>query len=241
MRLMLTIEYDGTPFHGWAAQPGLPTVEAAVRGALEETFAATANLAVAGRTDTGVHALGQVATVDVEGGPPPERTAAALNPRLPDEITVVAATRVGDDFHARHSARSRSYRYRLFTRATPSPFEVRRSWWAPRPLDDQALAVAAAALAGEHDFRAFTPTQTQHEVFARVVERAEWIRRGDHLDFEITADSFLRHMVRSLVGTMVESPAAVPGLLDGHARSEAGATAPPSGLYLVSVAYDQAQ
>src|SRR5581483_3394308 len=188
MRLILTIEYDGTPFHGWAAQPGLPTVEGALRAALAETFAAFGNLAVAGRTDTGVHALGQVASVDVEGGPPPERVAAALNPRLPDEVTVVSAAVAAPGFHARHSARSRSYRYRLFTRATPSPFEARRSWWVPRPLDEEGLAAAAALLVGEHDFRAFTPTQTQHDVFLRVVRRAGWIRRGDHLDFEITAD-----------------------------------------------------
>ena len=237
MRLILTLEYDGTPFRGWAAQPGLPTVEAAVRQALAETFASVENLAVAGRTDTGVHALGQVASVDVEGGPPPERAAAALNPRLPDEITVVSAGEAPAGFHARHSARSRSYRYRIFTRATPSPFELRRSWWLPRPLDEDALVLAAAALVGEHDFRAFTPTQTQHEVFVRTVERAEWIRREDHLDFEITAGSYLRHMVRSLVGTMVETPQAIPELLDGGTRSEAGMTAPPWGLYLASVAY----
>jgi tRNA pseudouridine38-40 synthase len=212
-------------------------VEAALRSALAETFSSVARLAVAGRTDTGVHALGQVASVDVENGPPPERAAAALNTRLPDEITVLAAAEAPDGFHARHSARSRSYRYRLFTRTTPSPFEVRRSWWVPRPLDEEALHAAAAALAGEHDFRAFTPTQTQHEVFVRVVQRAEWIRRGDHLDFEITADSYLRHMVRSLVGTMVESPTSLPELLDGRARSEAGATAPPWGLYLLAVSY----
>src|SRR5512142_696414 len=118
-----------------------------MRKALAETFASVDSLAVAGRTDTGVHALGQVVSVDVEGGPPPERAAAALNPRLPDEITVVSSVPAPDGFHARHSARSRSYRYRLFTRATPSPFELRRSWWLPRPLDEDALTAAAAALA----------------------------------------------------------------------------------------------
>ncbi len=237
MRLILTLEYDGTPFNGWAAQPGLPTIEAALRKALGETFASVEKLAVAGRTDAGVHALGQVVSVDVEGGPPPERAAAALNPRLPDEISVISAAETSPDFHARHSARSRSYRYRLFTRAEASPFELRRSLWVPRPLDEEALGAAATAVVGKHDFPAFTPTQTNHQVFVRTVGQAEWIRRGDHLDFEITADSYLRHMVRSLVGTMLEAPASIPALLDGRSRAEAGVTAPPWGLYLVSVAY----
>lgn len=236
MRLKLTVEYDGTPFRGWAAQPGLPTVEGVLRAALAETFVRYDGLAVAGRTDSGVHALANVVSVDVEGGPPVERVAAAVNPRLPDEVSILEAAPAPADFHARFCARSRSYRYRIFTRRTPSPFEANRSWWYPRPLDEELLTAAAALLPGRHDFRAFTPTETQHHVFARTVESARWLRDGDELVFEITADSFLRHMVRTLVGTMVERVDLAP-LLGGAERSAAGATAPPQGLYLVSVAY----
>ncbi len=192
MRLKLTVEYDGTGFRGWAAQPELRTVEGELRAAWSKVFAAFDNVAVAGRTDTGVHALGNVVSVDVDGGPPVHRAAEALNAVLPDDV-----------------------------------------------VDERRLADAAVLLVGEHDFRAFTPTETQHEAFKRTVLRAEWHRRGDALEFEITAESFLRHMVRTLVGTMIElPPERIADLVKGRPRSEAGSTAPPWGLYLTSVAYD---
>ena len=181
--------------------------------------------------------------MSVQEGPPPGAAAEALSSALPEDVAVIAAEEAPEGFHARFSARSRSYRYRVLTRRGRSPLEARRALWWPRPLDLDALAAAAELLRGEHDFRAFTPTDTQHERFVREVSAARWEQDGDRLDFTITADSYLRHMVRTLVGTMLElgpsAPERLPELLQGQPRSAAGRTAPPWGLYLERVAYER--
>ncbi len=237
----LLIEYDGTEFSGWARQPGRRTVQGELERALSVVLRRDAvTLTVAGRTDAGVHASGQVASY---AGPPAKSD--SLNALLPRDVAVVECVAASPGFDARRDATSRAYRYRILTRRARSPFEGRRALHWLRPIDRSALDACAAALAGTHDFTAFTPTETAHVRFERDVFAARWREDGDvTLAFEIEADAFMRAMVRVLVGTMLavgtggRTVSEFAALLNGRPRTAAGETAPPHGLSLIGVGYD---
>jgi tRNA pseudouridine38-40 synthase len=239
----LDIAYDGSRFVGWAAQPGQRAVQSEVESALERIVGERIELTVAGRTDTGVHATGQVASFTHERELP-DQLAERLNAVLPHDVAVLGAAPAPSDFDARRSATARVYRYRVLAARVRNPFEERRALWWRHPLDRGSLSAAAGLVVGKHDFTAFTPTQTEHVLFERNVDRCEWVEDYPGLlALEIEAPSFMRNQVRVLVGTMLEvgggrrTPDDFEALLRGAPRERAGETAPPHGLYLVAVRY----
>jgi tRNA pseudouridine38-40 synthase len=209
-----------------------------LEGALGTVLSEPVSLSVAGRTDRGVHAWGQVASYLHEAIDP-----GRLNGLLGPDLAVLSSEPAPEGFDARRDALSRTYCYRILQRRTRSAFMRGTSFWWPRPLDREALSQCAAAILGYHDFTAFTPTETEHTRFQRTVLSAEWRAEGDLLEFWIEADTFLRHMNRALVGTMLEVASGrgtveeFTRLLSGHPRSEAGPTAPAHGLALAWVSY----
>lgn len=234
----LTLEYDGAAFAGWARQPRLRTVQAEVEDALAKVLGPSPALAVAGRTDRGVHAWSQVASYRHEAVDP-----VRLNALLPADVAVLAAEPQPGDFDARHDAIGRTYCYRVLARRARGVFERGHALWHASPVDRAALHACAAELVGRRDFTAFTPAQTGHRRFERTVRSARWCERGDLLEFWIEAESFMRQMNRVLVGTMLEvatgrrPPEGFRRLLEGRPRSAAGPTAPAHGLHLAAVAY----
>ncbi|HEY1689300.1 MAG TPA: tRNA pseudouridine(38-40) synthase TruA [Solirubrobacteraceae bacterium] len=243
----VTLEYDGSDFLGWARQPGQRTVQETLEGALHTVLGEVdlagepLRLTVAGRTDRGVHAWGQVASYRHEALAP-----GRLNGLLPDDVAVLACEPMQDSFDARADALSRTYCYRLLNRPARSVRMRQAAFWVPRTLDRELLHECAAALLGSHDFTAFTPTETVHVRFEREVLSASWRESEEQdglLEFWIEADTFMRHMNRILIGTMLDvamGRLSIEGfreLLQGKPRSQAGATAPAHGLTLVSVRY----
>jgi len=242
--IRLLLEYDGTRYHGWQRQTNALTIQEVLETALARLTGAPVKLIGSGRTDAGVHALGQVANFCTGSAIPLKAFHAGLNSLLPHDIAVLGAGEAPADFHARKSAVSKTYEYRILNRPNRSPLHHHYGWWIGHPLEFAALAQAAAALPGEHDFSAFQASGSDIRNPVRRVLETQWqTHPGGWLRFTITATGFLRGMVRSLVGTMVEagrgksSPDKLSELLAAGQRHLAGPTAPPQGLYLVEVVY----
>jgi tRNA pseudouridine38-40 synthase len=252
----ITLAYDGTPYHGWQIQPGLATVQGTLADAIFRIVRERVLPQGSGRTDTGVHALGQVASVTLSAPIPAERLHRALNHCLPNSIRVLAVEEAPEEFHARHSATSKKYEYRIFPAngapangadaicpPTLAPFV----WPCPWPLALDALNRAAAGVIGTHDFTAFAAAPTSPEdapaTYVRTVTESQWHMDGELILYRVLANGFLHHMVRNLVGTFVQCGAgrrdagSIPALITSRDRSLCGPTAPPTGLFLVSVDY----
>ena len=243
MRLAVGIEYAGTRYAGWQRQAEAPSVQAEIERALAAVAAHPLTLSCAGRTDAGVHALGQVAHFDTTAERPLRGWVLGGNALLPRDVALSWAARVADDFDARRCALARTYRYLIVNRATRPALAADRGWWVRAPLEAARMQAALVALLGEHDFSAFRAAECQAQRPVRRLEAVSVERDGETLAIEVTANAFLHHMVRNLVGSAVRvgaglaEPQWLAALLAGRDRRRAGPTAPPQGLYLLRVRY----
>ena len=241
--IRLVLEYDGSRYAGWQRQPDQPTIQEAVETALFKLTQQTVSVIGAGRTDSGVHALGQVASFRIERQWTPRQWLRGLNARLPDDIAVRSANTVPDDFPARYSASGKLYEYRILNRGERPALERAYLWHVHKALDLTAMEQAAAHLVGSHDFSSFEGSLTDNEDPLCELRQLSLSRQGDLVRIEAYADRFLKHMVRAIVGTLVEvghakrTPAELKTVLAAKNRTAAGRTAPPHGLYLVRVDY----
>lgn len=245
----LILSYDGTDYYGWQVQPQRATIQGALSNAIERVTGERVLPQGSGRTDAGVHATAQVATFALDSPIPAQNLAGALNNTLPVSIRVTAVEEVAPDFHARHSAKAKTYEYRIFRGNVCPPFVARYVYVHPYPLDEGAMCSVAKGVIGEHDFTSFAavdPERGKDSIEAdnvRTIYSSEWRREGDLLTYRVRGDGFLHHMVRNLVGTFLLvgkgtiKPEALPTILSARRRSEAGPTIPASGLFLVSVEY----
>jgi tRNA pseudouridine38-40 synthase len=243
-RFKLTLEYDGGPFVGWQRQDNGFSVQEALENAAKAYCQADIPVAAAGRTDAGVHALGQVAHLDIPRSDPPEKVANALNAHLrPHPVSVLKAEAVSEDFHARFSAIARSYEYRIVNRRGPLAVDAGKAWWLPMPLNVDAMHESARALLGRHDFTTFRATVCQAESPVKTLDELSVARHGEDIVVKAKARSFLHHQVRNMVGTLKlvgEGKWRVKDVeraLAAKDRAAGGPTAPPMGLYLVAVTY----
>ncbi|MBI5545742.1 MAG: tRNA pseudouridine(38-40) synthase TruA [Deltaproteobacteria bacterium] len=243
--LKLTLEYDGTGYVGWQVQPNGPSIQAELERSLSKLLQEPVKVTGAGRTDAGVHARGQVASLRTGKTLPLKAFVAGSNALLPKDIAVTEALERGEGFDARRSARGKIYLYRIVNRPTRAPLERRQAWEIFQPLDLESMARAAQMLLGRHDFSAFRASDCEARTTVREVRRLEVRRDGPLVELEIEATAFLKHMVRNIVGTLVEvgrgrrAEASVAEVLAGGDRTRAGATAPAHGLCLEKVFYEE--
>ncbi len=241
----LTLEYDGTRYVGWQVQPNGPSIQSEVERALATLHHAPRRVTGAGRTDAGVHALGQVASFAEPAPLPLDAYLKGMNALLPADIAVRAASLEPDGFDARRSARGKRYRYRIVNARTRAPLSRLQSWQVFRPLDLAGMRRAAAPLLGRHDFAAFQAADCASTHAVRELRRLDVLSQGDELAVVVEATAFVKHMVRNIVGTLVEvglgrrDAASIPALLEGRDRTKAGRTAPPQGLCLEEVFYER--